>query len=461
MNETNFQHLSLRELLALWLCKSARWFLRLTKHGGTNLPGKIAVKVCPTLPAKLSQGVYVICVSGTNGKTTTCRMIEEGFHRAGKRYFANRSGANLMAGITAEFAAHSTLSGRSRCDFAIIECDEIAAKKVFELLDPKIIAVTNLFRDQLDRCGEVSNTLSALQCAVSRSMHAILCLNADDSLVTSISEKAEREVRFFGMDAPFGDSESTELSDAKYCIRCRTLYEYDYVTYGHLGAYRCPNCGYHRPETVVSARYISGDDKGSEVKLTLQGNVHQAYIPIPAAYNVYNALAACTVLDAAGFTAEEIISSLHESHCGFGRMEQFDLGPCHVQMMLVKNPAGCNQVLHYLKGLGEASAMVLCLNDNPADGTDISWIWDADFECLAGVDIPAVYLSGERAEELLLRLKHAGVDVKNAVLTHEYPKILEMLKERGGNAVIVPTYTAMMELRPLLVKATSGKAFWE
>ena len=236
--------MKIQTFFAVLLCKLARGLLRLLRRGGTAFPGRVALKVYPQVLGVLSRGVRVILVTGTNGKTTSSRMIEQAFADAGLNYFANRSGANLISGITAEFAMHSTLTGRPKCQFAVIECDEAAARRTFGQLRPKVVMVTNLFRDQLDRYGEVTHTLENIQIGISHSPNATLCLNADDSLCTSIHDDFENPVIFFGVNTPIYTSRVEELSDAPYCIRCKSEYVYDYVTYGHLGSYRCPKCGY-------------------------------------------------------------------------------------------------------------------------------------------------------------------------------------------------------------------------
>ncbi len=456
------RRLPLRALAALWVCSAARALLRLLGRGGTSLPGQLAVKLCPDLLGRLAEGVSVIVVSGTNGKTTTCRMLEQAYIHAGRNYFANRSGANLLPGITAEFAAHTTLSGQPRCTHAIIECDEMAARTVYPLLRPEIVVLTNVFRDQLDRYGEVTHTVDALRTAVIRSPEALLCLNADDSLISSIPEGLPNPLRWYGVSAPFYDTTVNDPSDAKYCIRCHAPYTYRYVTLGHLGDFCCPRCGYQRHAPDVSAALVAGKATGSQMELDLYGTRYPVSLPIPGAFNVYNAAAAAAALDAAGFAPEEITEALEKCHCGFGRMELFDLG-AGTQMMLVKNPTGCNQVLHYLGSLTEPFSLVLCLNDRAADGTDISWIWDADYESLApcAKNIREIWLSGDRAEELLVRLKYAGVQAERISVTHDYAKLVETLAVQSVPVFIVPTYTAMMELRPLLVKTAGGKAFWE
>ena len=230
-------------MIAVLACKLCRSLIRLLGRGGTDFPGRVALKLCPNLLGELAKNVTTVIVTGTNGKTTTSRMIEQSWQDAGISYFANKSGANLLSGVTAEFAVHSALTGRCRYSHALIEADEAALKFISKYVNAKVIVFTNVFRDQLDRYGEVTHTLEKLRIGAQNSPNAILCLNADDSLITSLHDDVPNPVIFYGVDTPIYETQVTEVSDAPYCIKCKREYEYDFVTYGHLGGYRCPHCG--------------------------------------------------------------------------------------------------------------------------------------------------------------------------------------------------------------------------
>lgn len=456
--------MKIRTFFAVLLCKLARGLLRLLRRGGTAFPGRVALKVYPQVLGVLSRGVRVILVTGTNGKTTSSRMIEQAFADAGLNYFANRSGANLISGITAEFAMHSTLTGRPKCQFAVIECDEAASKTVLKYLKPEVIVATNVFRDQLDRYGEITHTLNNIIEGIRHTPESVLCINADCSLIASIPEHVPNPVVRFGVNVPLGGDDLTEISDAPHCIHCKTEYVYDYRTYGHLGAFRCPKCGYHReaPQVAVTAVQDLGVDT-SDVTMSIGGREYAVHINLPAAYNIYNAVGSAAALSAFGFTPEAIVHALGAFGCGFGRMEKFDLRGTPGRMMLVKNPAGCNQTMRYLAGLNEDATFVVCLNDRDADGTDISWIWDADFERLAamGEHLRRVFVSGTRADELRLRLKYAGVDEARIEVFYDYDPLIDAMCASEYPVFIMPTYTAMLDLRGRLQKQLGGKEFWE
>ena len=456
--------MKLQTRLAVLVCKASGAVLRRLGRGGTNLPGKLALKIDKNILGELSRGVKVTVVTGTNGKTTTSRMIEQAFADAGLKYFSNKSGANLLTGIIAVFAQHSTLSGKCPYTHALIECDEAAFRKTSEYLPVECLVVNNIFRDQLDRYGEITHTLNAIREGITHVPNATLCLNADCSLTASLADSVPNKIVWFGVNVPIYKETAHELSDAPYCIHCKTEYEYDYITYGHLGGFRCPKCGYHRedPQVAVTAVQNLGVDT-SDVTMAIGGQEYAVHINLPAAYNVYNAVGSAAALHAFGFTPEAIVHALGAFGCGFGRMEKFDLRGTPGRMMLVKNPAGCNQTMRYLAGLNEDATFVVCLNDRDADGTDISWIWDADFERLAamGEHLRQVLVSGTRADELRLRLKYAGVDEAKIQVFYDYDPLIDAMCASEYPVFIMPTYTSMLDLRGRLQKQLGGKEFWE
>ena len=429
------------------------------------MPGRLALKLCPELLRLLAGGVRSVAVTGTNGKTTSARIIEEAFRDLGLSYFANRSGANLISGVTTEFLMNADWLGRPKKDYAVIECDEAAAKRVFPQLKPAAIVVTNLFRDQLDRYGEVTHTLDNIREAVKGAPEALLCLNADCSLTASLAGDLPNRVLWFGVEkgaAP--DRPVPALSDASHCIRCKTEYVYDYVTYGHLGGYRCPHCGYRRPAADITVTdVVEQRADGSSVVLSVKGKKYAAQVNLPAMYNIYNAAGAVAAVSALGLDPEAAIRALSSFRCGFGRMETFPLGKAGARMMLVKNPAGCNQVLEFLEQISDPFVLAVCLNDRPADGTDVSWIWDADFEILGRLGSRArqVIVSGDRAPDMRVRVKYAGVPDGRIRVQRDYAALVKELQNAEDTVFLMPTYTAMLELRQTVVHQIGGSEFWE
>ena len=455
--------MGIRFILSVWICKLTRVLLRILKRGGTALPGKAALFICPKALAKLSEGVETIIVTGTNGKTTTCSLIAGSFEAKGMRVLANRAGANLLSGITAEFAARANLLGKSKYTHAVIECDEAALKLVAPLLRPKVIVVTNLFRDQLDRYGEVMHTLGAIRAGVQEAPGAILCLNADCSLTSSIAGERDGEVLYFGMDTALPGVGEAASSDAPRCIVCGAEYEYEYRTFGHLGGFFCPSCGYRRHAADVSVSTVQrlGSD-GSEAQFTVRGENHDLKLALPGSYNLYNAASALTALMAVGFDLEAAAESMTEAKGSFGRMERFVLGDVEIRMILIKNPAGCDRVIEYLASVEGDFLPVLCLNDRIADGVDVSWIWDVDFERFVGErEYSQFVISGDRAEDMRLRLKYAGAREERIRLERDTAELVRIIQDSKVPVYIMPNYTSMLALRQALSRVCGTGEFWE
>jgi len=456
--------MKIRVFLAVSACKITIKLLRLGGRGGTAIPGKVALKICPNLLSYLAEDVKCVVVTGTNGKTTSSRIIEEIFVKSGASYFANRSGANLINGITSIFIENATLSGKPKKEYAVIECDEAASKEVCRLINPTVVLVTNVFRDQLDRYGEVSHTLENILIGIKNSPNAIVCLNADCSLTASVASQVPNKVIFYGIDVPIYKDPVSEVSDAPHCIKCKHEYEYSYRTFGHLGGFSCPDCGYARtkPDISVSEILDIGTDS-STVQTCIFGDYEKITINLPGGYNIYNAVAAIAVSEAIGFKRKNAKSAIASFDCGFGRMEEFDLGGHTARIILVKNPAGCNQVINYLTGLSEKAMFVCCLNDNSADGKDVSWIWDVNFEKLAEMEelIPEILVSGIRSGDMAVRLKYAGIPETKLRVFVDYDCLIKAMQNQPLPVIIMPTYTAMMDLRAKMSAAFGGKDFWE
>ncbi len=467
---------AIKTMLGVLACKGVRASLRVAKSGGTTLPGRAAMFFDKNILADVSKDMDIIVVTGTNGKTTTCNMLEQALSSTGVDVLANKSGANLLKGVTAEFCANANWKGAPRKKYAIIECDEGALKQVVPLIKPKVILVTNLFRDQLDRYGEVTHTLEQIRMGVEKAPESILCLNADCSLTASLAGDVPNKVVYYGIDCPYGEQKEPEVSDAKYCINCGTEYKYEYHTYAHLGGFYCPQCGYKRSNTntaVTSVNKLSIN--GTEVTMEFRdsfdlGNSssdkkvdkENVLISLPAIYNVYNAVGAVCAYTAAGFNREDILKSLSSTSSSFGRMETFDLDGVDVQMILVKNPAGCNQALAYVTSMDVDYEAVVCLNDKTADGHDISWIWDAEYERLANdSSLKKIIVSGDRAEDIALRLKYGGVDESKIETIKGWDNLVNAMKKSEYPIFVLPNYTSMLALRKTLAEVTGAEEFWK
>ena len=453
----------LQTVLSVAGCKLTRFVLRKTGRGGTAVPGIVAMKLAKNILTVVSSGMEIIVVTGTNGKTTTCNMIEHALTGAGCDCLLNKSGANLLHGMAADLICSATWLGKPRYHYAVLECDEAALKQVVPLINPKVIVVTNLFSDQVDRYGGVQNTLKEIRTGVERSPRSVLVLNAEEPLSASLSLHTPNKVIWYGLESTVGTQGNVDLSDAGVCPECGGTYTYDYHIYAHLGGFRCPSCGYQRqkPQVAVTSIDKAGAD-GSLVHLRTGKKNQEVRIALPAVYNVYNAAAAVAAVGALKLPIQPAIDSLASVRSSFGRLETFDLNGNRLQMILVKNPAGCNQAFSYLTGLDEDFAAVLCLNDRTGDGHDISWIRDTDYEKLCSdPHLKKLYVGGDRAQDLYERLMQAGADKETTELFTDYSRLLEKLKAQTLPVFLLPNYTSMMELRQVLIPATGTREFWE
>ena len=449
-------------MTAVLACKLCRSLIRLLGRGGTDFPGRVALKLCPNLLGELAKNVTTVIVTGTNGKTTTSRMIEQSWQDAGISYFANKSGANLLSGVTAEFAVHSTLTGRCKYPYALIEADEAALKFISEYVDAKVIVFTNVFRDQLDRYGEVMHTRDNILAGLKNSPHAQVLLNADCSITASLAAQIDNPVSYYGVDCEIYPRRVPDLSDATHCIKCGAPYEYDYTTYAHLGSFRCPECGYRRPQCSVAVEEIV--ERGTDscmLRMRVGEESSLVRADVPADYDIYNCAAAVAALTAFGLPVQEAFAAMGSFKHGFGRGEVFDLGGAKVRLMLMKNPAGCNQIINLLLNEPDRE-MGLCaiLNDQDCDGTDVSWIYDAAWEALAPQQAGAL-CSGDRAEDMALRLKYAGMPAGAIAIEKDYDKLIDRLAAAGHNTTVVANYSSMMEFRKHIAARLGLAGFWE
>ena len=454
---------TIQTVLSVAACNFTRFVLRKTGRGGTAIPGIVAMKFAKNILAATSEGMEIVVVTGTNGKTTSCNMIEHALTSAGCDCLLNKSGANLLHGIAADLICNATWLGKPKSHYAVLECDEAALKQVVPFVQPKAIVVTNLFSDQVDRYGGVEHTLEEIRTGVKRSPASVLVLNAEDPLSSSLALDVPNKVVWYGMDESVGVQGNVDLADAGTCPKCGSDYDYDYHIYAHLGGFRCQNCDYKRAVPDVCVTSIDNiQATGSQIHLKVEDEVREVHVALPAVYNVYNAAGAVAAAKAMGLDAWKAADSLSSVRSSFGRLETFDLQGNRLQMILVKNPAGCNQAFSYLTGFDEDFTAVLCLNDRTGDGHDISWINETDYEKLcADPHLKKIYVCGDRAKDLSERLKKAGAGEDLQEIVSDYHKLLELLLKETRPIFALPNYTAMMELRQVLSQATGTKDFWE
>jgi UDP-N-acetylmuramyl tripeptide synthase len=428
--------------------------------GGTTVPGKLLSKLdrgaIDRLAARLPAGTAL--VSATNGKTTTAAMAAEILARR-FRLAHNRAGANLVSGVA------SSLLAAGGAELGLFEVDEGALPEVMRRVRPRAVLLANLFRDQLDRYGELELVAERWRDAVARlDGEAWLVVNGDDPQVGDLARAHERAI-VFGLDDPRAARPALQhAADSKYCLRCGTPYEYAAAYVGHLGDYRCPACGHSRPPLDVVARAVElhGLERSS-FELTTPAGIRKVELALPGLYNVYNATAAAALAGVLGAELDEIVAGLSRFSAAFGRFERIAVGDKRLVLLLIKNPAGANEAVRTLVDGGPPRVAVIALNDAIADGRDVSWIWDVDFEPLLG-GLERLVASGDRAAELALRFKYGGFDESAIEVEPNLERALDRgleLTPDGEELVILPTYTAMLGLRRILSERGLARPYWE
>ena len=438
--------------LALWAGKGISGVLKFLGKKGTTLPGKIALDLEPQLMGLLSSSYTdgIIMVTGTNGKTTTANLLAQILKAGGKTFAFNQAGANLVTGITGALLANTSWTGQAKVKMALLEVDEATVPKFCQQVTPQVAIVTNFFRDQLDRYGELDTTIKLVRNAIPAKTDLIL--NADDPLVAQFGWERMNTL-YYGVErTPDSKTSSTETREARFCPHCGQELEYTLYHYGQLGIYACP-CGYKRPAPQVLAREVQAGEDGIRFKV----DINTYSIALQGYYNLYNALAAMTAAKRIGIKEREIQRGLREFVPQAGRMEQFVLAKGSVTLTLVKNPTGFNQVIQtVLSHKARSIRLFIVINDLAADGRDISWLWDVDFELLGQEEqrIQQIVCSGLRAEDMAVRLKYAGVPVAKLQIEHELSKALDKVLEgfEGQEAIFVlPTYTLLFPMRDILI----------
>ena len=449
--------------LEIGLARTAAGLSRLVgAGGGTTVPGKLLSKLDPgavdRLAARLPQGSAVI--SATNGKTTTAAMVAR-ILEPSVRLAHNRAGANLVSGVA------SALVAARDAELGLFEVDEAALPEVSRRVRPRAVSLGNLFRDQLDRYGELE-LLAERWRGMERELaeDATLVVNGDDPQLGNLALGRNPAVRsVFGLDDPrHASAELQHAADSKWCVRCGTPYEYAAAYIGHLGDYRCPSCGHARPPLDVVGRQIELNGLESvSFDLVAPEGTRRIELQVPGLYNVYNALAAASLARALGASPDAIQAGLQGFSAAFGRFERIPIGERSLLVLLIKNPAGANEVVRTLVAGGAPKVLLVALNDELADGRDVSWIWDVDFEpLLAGLD--RLVATGERAAELALRFKYAGLSESAIEVVPSLDEALDRglaLTAAGAELTALPTYTAMLALRDLVARRGFVRPYWE
>lgn len=462
--------------------------MRLLGRNATTLPGKTAFLIAKGLPEYLTAGQNITMITGTNGKTTTARMVCSIYDKSGYSVISNVSGANLISGIVTTLIEKLTLkdirAARSRLKSGdlfgegasiriVLETDEGAFGRYAGKLNPAVIAVTNLFRDQLDRYGELTMTRELVRKGIESARDSYVVLCADDSLSASLFPDGRGKLLYCGIS---DKSMSQDLKDSKTiteagnCIFCGASYEYKFRSYGHLGDFHCPDCGFSRPSPDLTGEYSHLGNNLYKLGITFRTPERSDFVeerlnvrlPIPGEHNVYNAMTAAGIAIVNRISPSNIREGIEESKAGFGRMEKFEVGGRDVCIVLVKNPVGLERALSFLENASDAGSVQFLLNDNIADGTDVSWIWDVDFESRK-FDADC-FVSGTRCYDMALRLKYSGIPEEHINVDPDYGSCFETAIKhcrQGRCLYIFPNYTSLLSLRAYLERKYRLNSIWE
>lgn len=461
--------------VAEFIATASGWLSRQTgRGGGTTLPGTVLLKLRPDAIAEHAADLRhgSLLISATNGKTTTTRLVAAAAKADGYHIVTNATGSNLERGIAAAF-----LQKEPDVGLGLFEVDEAALPAVANASRPAVIVLMNLFRDQLDRYGELETLVSKWQSMLD-DVHAqheppLLVLNADDPNIAALGQD-RRDVVWFGInDITHGLEERAHAADATTCRNCGSPLDHSMVAVGHLGHWDCPNCSSTRPEPVVAAKRIALSQGGQSVTITYrdeQGKLDEITInsSLPGLHNSYNIVAGFAAMHALAqrtrqpHNAAAIAEAMAQTQAAFGRGELIDVGDKRVRLLLAKNPTGVNQNVRTVLTEPDDVHVLVLLNDRTADGKDVSWVWDVDWEPLLG-RLKSLTIGGDRAWDLALRFRYGGFDMDKIKVSPDIAKALDLALEGVGTTETLhalPTYTAMLDLRWVLTERGYASPYW-
>lgn len=418
----------------------------LSKMGrGSTLPGKIALKFDKDLLKTLAADYEVVVITGTNGKTLTTALTVGILQEAFGPVLTNPSGANMITGITTTFL--TAKKGKSGKPIAVLEIDEASLSRICDYIKPSLFVFTNIFRDQMDRYGEIYTTYQMILDAAAKVPEATVLMNGDSPLFNSVSLK--NPVRYYGFDTEKGQPQLAHYNtEGILCPECQSILKYRLNTYANLGDYVCEACGFSRPQLDYQLTALKALEHNRSA-FTIDGQDYQ--INIGGLYNIYNALAAVSVSQFFGVEPATIKAGFDKSRAVFGRQETFKIGDKDCTLVLIKNPVGATQALEMIKLAPFPFTLSVLLNANYADGIDTSWIWDAAFEQILDMDIPHITAGGVRHSEIARRLRVTGYDADRISEVADLAQVFEQIKAQDSqHAYILATYTAMLEFRELL-----------
>ena len=452
MDRKGIAKMKLRTRIATIIGRTTQTFLQKTNSGGTSLPGKLATRIQPNLLKELAKDYEVILITGTNGKTVTTSLATSVLRQQYPHVLTNETGSNLIQGIITAFIQdtkyHKVYANRPR--IALLEVDEASVRHVTEHIKPKAILTTNLFLDQVDRFSDVTVAYDYILEGIEKTPETVLIMNGDQPILAD--EKSTNPHVYFGF-ANQNDETKLEIeagAESDNCPKCGTKLAYFSNAYSNLGDYHCPNCAFSRPELTYTVEEVLKMTPTS-AQFIIDGDIYET--PHAGLYNIYNALAAYSIGRFMNVKTELIARGLRGSKTVFGRQEQIAVEDKDVQINVIKNAVGLNQVIANLALENDPFTFIYVINNNPADGRDVSWISEGDFEKLEGMPIEHMFVSGIAKEQLtehLLTLLKKPVKLDTLTDTKE---IIQTIKTAQTEKVyILASYTAMMEIREELAE---------
>lgn len=439
--------MNIRRLTAIWAAKATGALCKRMGRQGVTWAGKIALKIYPPIMEELAKeikkDIFVVC--GTNGKTTTNNMLCAALESEGQKVICNHTGSNMLNGAAAAFVLGAGLDGHVHADYACIEVDEASTKHIFPRIHPNYMVMTNLFRDQLDRYGEIDITMDILEKMIKTEPKLQLIVNGDDALSAYLAMDTGNPVVYYGISKPVVKNDTNEIREGRFCKKCGEKLDYSFYHYSQLGDYKCPKCGFARPVPNYDAYDV---EIGETLSFSVEGKRLSANYK--GFYNVYNILAAYAGVRTAGFKADHFNDMLKNFNPENGRMEQFDIDGTHITLNLAKNPAGFNQNISAVMQDTTEKDVIIAINDNAQDGIDISWLWDVDFDRFKEESIHSITVSGIRAQDMRLRMKY--VEIPSMLEADVETAIRSRVKDGCKNLYVLVNYTALFSTRNILKK---------
>ena len=444
--------MKIRRMLAVSAAKIVGYICKKMGRQGVTWAGKVALKICPDILEQLSgqvrESIFAVC--GTNGKTTTNNMLCAALEAEGKKVICNHTGSNMLNGVVSAFVLGAKWNGELDADYACIEADEASTRYIFPAIKPDYMILTNLFRDQLDRYGEIDITMNILEEMMRKVPDMKVIVNGDDALSAYIAMDSGNTFTTYGISRQVIESAASEIREGRFCKYCGERLEYNFYHYSQLGDYHCPKCGFKRPEIDFDAEDVK---VGDQLSFTVEDT--HIVANYKGFYNVYNILAAYAGVRTAGLKAEHFNEMLRKFNPENGRMEQFRIRGTGITLNLAKNPAGFNQNISAVMQDKTPKDIIIAINDNAQDGIDISWLWDVDFDLFKDESIRSITVSGIRCQDKRLRLKYEDIPSE---LEGDVEKAIRSKIEKGtGNLYLLVNYTALFGTRNILKKLEGEK----